>query len=797
MSAVDDRRLLGGIFGALQHMQKQLCETDAQLIAQLSPGALNVDEFLHQLCLTGAQLSKPVVIVVEDAQLADTRELRRMVGVLSMHSAYNLRLVLSGTDNFAVNYAAELRNGTAVLVGPEELAFTEAEIREHYGLSPAQAAALHLQNGGWPIAVQLSSLTSEASLAPLSGCVDRPAEDTPCEELVQYVQEVVLRQIPERLRDFVLATTSSVRIDAALAQRLSGFSDAAALLEDCVNRGLFLERYLDPQADTMYRWYEPVAKLCQILLRRHDPVRAKELNKSAAEALRNDFPMDAIHHALEAKDTRACQDIIRTSFVRVLCESGARLLNSACLRLAQLEPLTADLQLIRACALDAMGDVPGAIALQQTAAAMQSTVPDSELPDHVTAFCQLFLARRPEELCTAVDRARQFLPNTNASPQDAAYQVFCVGWSELRVRRHTAEAVRLLRTSLGDAEALDLPALRRLSRSNLAFALSFGGDFLAARSLCEQMAADGANNDEQGPNSSWKFYDGGITAFTLVFLDFWQGKDDLFAADMAKLSKLGGHGSSYFALGCVWNALYAAKTKDPAGIQQAFEQLELVSNTDQHGVPWGSFKAVSMAVLKFASHEIDEALALLKPHKNAANVPIMRVCAADLYRRAGMADEALSWLSQLKSKEMASHVAVYALVTSAAVARERGERPSAHEQLERALDIAAPAGIAMPFTPHDDILRTLLTEHAAWGTRHESFLAPRIGQQMGLSRTELIHAQLSSREKEIFGYLCTTMTAEEIAAALFVSVNTVRTHQRSIYRKLGVNSRRDAIKLTV
>jgi len=91
----------------------------------------------------------------------------------------------------------------------------------------------------------------------------------------------------------------------------------------------------------------------------------------------------------------------------------------------------------------------------------------------------------------------------------------------------------------------------------------------------------------------------------------------------------------------------------------------------------------------------------------------------------------------------------------------------------------------------------LLTEHAAWGTKHEGFLAPRIGQQMGISRTALICAQLSSREKEIFGYLCTTMTAEEIAAELFVSVNTVRTHQRSIYRKLGVNSRRDAIKLSV
>ena len=59
----------------------------------------------------------------------------------------------------------------------------------------------------------------------------------------------------------------------------------------------------------------------------------------------------------------------------------------------------------------------------------------------------------------------------------------------------------------------------------------------------------------------------------------------------------------------------------------------------------------------------------------------------------------------------------------------------------------------------------------------------------------MLGTQLSKREQEVFGFLRTTMTAEEIAATLFVSVNTVRTHQRSIYRKLGVSTRRDAIRL--
>ena len=39
------------------------------------------------------------------------------------------------------------------------------------------------------------------------------------------------------------------------------------------------------------------------------------------------------------------------------------------------------------------------------------------------------------------------------------------------------------------------------------------------------------------------------------------------------------------------------------------------------------------------------------------------------------------------------------------------------------------------------------------------------------------------------------MTAADIAKALFISVNTVKTHQRSIYRKLGAASRRDVLKI--
>jgi LuxR family maltose regulon positive regulatory protein len=52
---------------------------------------------------------------------------------------------------------------------------------------------------------------------------------------------------------------------------------------------------------------------------------------------------------------------------------------------------------------------------------------------------------------------------------------------------------------------------------------------------------------------------------------------------------------------------------------------------------------------------------------------------------------------------------------------------------------------------------------------------------------------LSQREREVLRYVPSVLSAAEIGAELYLSVNTVKTHLKSIYRKLGVNRRRDAV----
>ena len=54
-------------------------------------------------------------------------------------------------------------------------------------------------------------------------------------------------------------------------------------------------------------------------------------------------------------------------------------------------------------------------------------------------------------------------------------------------------------------------------------------------------------------------------------------------------------------------------------------------------------------------------------------------------------------------------------------------------------------------------------------------------------------AQLTDSETRVLRYLPTHLTVQDIASELFLSVNTVNTHRRHVYAKLGVHSRHEAV----
>ena len=128
------------------------------------------------------------------------------------------------------------------------------------------------------------------------------------------------------------------------------------------------------------------------------------------------------------------------------------------------------------------------------------------------------------------------------------------------------------------------------------------------------------------------------------------------------------------------------------------------------------------------------------------------------------------------------------------------EPDDAATSLERSLDLAEPAGLRRLIIEHGNRVRPLLHRHVRHGTAHPAIVGEALdaiehrGGERSRSVAVLLAEPLSERERAILRYLPTMMSNHEIAAELFVSVNTVKTHLKAIYRKLDASGRREAVQ---
>jgi LuxR family maltose regulon positive regulatory protein len=118
--------------------------------------------------------------------------------------------------------------------------------------------------------------------------------------------------------------------------------------------------------------------------------------------------------------------------------------------------------------------------------------------------------------------------------------------------------------------------------------------------------------------------------------------------------------------------------------------------------------------------------------------------------------------------------------------------------LERALDLAEHGGLCRSFLDAGAPARSLLARYrqrvpTSWSYLDQLLQASAESAQVTVVSPKLIE-HLTEREHTVLRYLPSLMTYEEIAADLYVSLNTVKTHAYGIFRKLGVTGRRQAVR---
>jgi LuxR family transcriptional regulator, maltose regulon positive regulatory protein len=170
-------------------------------------------------------------------------------------------------------------------------------------------------------------------------------------------------------------------------------------------------------------------------------------------------------------------------------------------------------------------------------------------------------------------------------------------------------------------------------------------------------------------------------------------------------------------------------------------------------------------------------------------------------RSTGALQEALSLLERLRTAAEAGERGASVLevqLLQALAHSARGDAPAALGVLERAVTLAQPEGYVRLFADEGPsmaaLLKALTKQSAVPGYVRRLLAATTRTEHHDPNRPAALVEPLSDRELDVLRLLGTDLDGPDIARALSVSLNTVRTHTKNIYAKLGVSSRRAAVR---
>lgn len=205
--------------------------------------------------------------------------------------------------------------------------------------------------------------------------------------------------------------------------------------------------------------------------------------------------------------------------------------------------------------------------------------------------------------------------------------------------------------------------------------------------------------------------------------------------------------------------------------------------------------------LELAAGAPDRARAVLAAHDAAmpASRDLVAISRARVLLASASAEQAMACVAHLLDRHGAVASNAWMIVSQAEDHLRHDAR--AIEAFARALDEAEEQEFLLPFVQPQRWLTTALRRHSyVVGTHHdfiERALALTTGARGVPDVTDAVVAPsvLTERELAVIAYLPTMSSNTEIADQLSISVNTVKQHLKSAYRKLGVTTRRDAVRV--
>ena len=687
-----------------------------------------------------------------------------------------------------------------------DLRFSERETRElleasGIALSDAGAVLLHQRTEGWAAGLRLAALSladhpdPERFVAEFSGS-DRT--------VAEYLIAEMLERQPDDVKDLLLRTSLLDRVNGELADLLTGRPGSERILLELENANAFVVS-LDP-GRTWFRYHHLFGDLLRLELRRALPEEVPGLHRRAADWLiQHGQVVDAIRHIQAAGDwPRAARLLADYSFSMTL-DGQTQTIQA----LVQAFPPGADhpeLALVYATVDLIQGRLDEAAAHLAVAETYAGTAPpDRQRRLHVAlASLKLSLARRRGNLAGVLEQAK-FLasPVTGQSDEDIA-----VG-SELR-------AVALMNLGIVEAWSQGLPDAERHLQEGADLARQIGRPYLEVACLAQlgfasrirsfaitrercQEAIALAERHGWGAEP--------VIAPALVTLagnlawtgEFDEGERWLQRAELA-LQTDAGPGIRqllYLATG----RLYAGRGRHHEALEElrAAEQLQSqLAGPHAMTSQVTGWMLATQARAGMPSQACASLEALTDERANAGEIRNARAVICLIEGDPAAALDALAKVLDGTAPVVGYVTLVETQLLAGLAHRELGDQRAANQAAERALGLAEPDRLVLPFaiTGSAELLEAL--------PRHETAHAALLADILDVLHGSSLAAQdqsssppseeLSPSELRVLRYLPTNLSRPEIASELSVSVNTVNTHVRNIYAKLQARDRSSAVQ---
>ncbi len=773
-------------------------------------------------------IAADVVLVLDDYHVVDAREVQDGMAFLLDHLPPRLHVVIVGRADPALPLARLRARGELVEIRAAELRFTPDETAAYLNgmmglqLTARDVAVLEGRTEGWIAALQLAALSMQGR-DDVAGFIAGFAGDD--RYVVDYLVEEVLQRLPDRVQSFLLQTSILGRLSGPVCDAVTGQGGGKATLEALDRGNLFLFPLDDRRR--WYRYHQLFADVLHARLLDEQPGQVPDLHRRASAWYERsgEQPL-AISHALAAEDFERAAGLVELAIaaMRKTRQEATvrRWLEALPDELVRGRPV---LSVNFAGALLTTGEMEG----------VEERLRDAERCLDAPAALHEGPHAPPAEMAAAIEEEYRRLP--------AAIELYRAA---LAVARGDAPGtVRHARRALDLSPEED--HLGRASASGFLGLASWGNGDLGAAHLAWSACVAGLRragfvSDILG------------CSIALADIRITQGRLGeamrTYEQALQLVPEQGGpvlRGMADMHAGI--SEIYRERDDLPAATRHLLTSQELGEHT---GLPQHRYRLrVAMARVAEAEGNLAGALDLLDEadrlyvsdfFPNVRPVPALK---ARVWIAQGRLGDALGWareqgltadddLSYLREFEhitlarvllarhegedagRAVHEAaqllarlllaaedgqrtgrvIEILVLRALAHQAVGEIPAALAALERAVTLAEPEGYVRVFVDEGQPMTSLLRAAAKQGIRRDYarrlLAAVRAGEHDGPVEQALIEP-LSERELDVLRLLGSELDGPAIARELMVSLNTMRTHTKSIYTKLAVTSRRAAV----